>query len=97
MNNMKNEIPSAEDFLSNYEQEYFQGDVYGSSAYMTEEVIKAMKEFAKLHVKAALEKASKCKPINYSLDYPGQKQTVSYRVDLLKKHILDSYPEDLIK
>jgi hypothetical protein len=75
------EIQDAEDFLQDYDQEYFAGEIYGSFAYMTSEVKQAMINFAKAHVKAALEAA-----YNNSIKMSATKDT-----------ILNSYPDTLIK
>jgi hypothetical protein len=50
-------IPTAEEFLDEVDAEYFPGEVYGEFAHKREQVIERMQEFAKLHVKAALEAA----------------------------------------
>lgn len=41
-------IPKPEDFIFNYDDEYFQGEVYGDFAYPRKEVIKALKEYGLL-------------------------------------------------
>lgn len=48
--------PTAEEFLDeNFEDDYFQGAVFGDFAYRREVVIKAMEAYAKLREEAALK------------------------------------------
>ena len=72
---------TAEDFLLNFEQEYFEGAVFGEFAYKHKEVCKAMIEFAKLHVKVALKAA-----------HQNQQLPIE---DL--EYTMDAYPLNLIK
>lgn len=84
----KNKIPTAEDFLDNYEDEYFAGAVFGEFAYKKEQVVKAMIEFAKLHVKAALEEASNNVKVDFSEDF---------LIGVNKTSILSAYPLNNMK
>jgi hypothetical protein len=56
-----------------------------------------MKEFAKLHVQAALKEASKCKPIYNKPGFPGNSRIVIYNVDKLKQSIINAYDLNNIK
>jgi len=54
-------------------------------------------EFAKLHVQAALEFASKSKPTYNKPEFPGERVSVTYNVEKLEKLILNAYSLDNIK
>lgn len=94
---MKKVLP-AEEFILNYEQEFYQGPVYSSSGYPYSEVVKALTDFAKAHVKAALEAASQ--KANYSgggtwKTNDGPLESTPIRID--KNSILNAYPETEIE
>lgn len=78
---MSNKIPTAKKHLKNNIDYVLEGD-------MKQDIIDAMISYTKLHVKAALKKASE----NYARGSltPGKGLTV-------KEAILNSYPEDLIQ
>ncbi len=72
-------IPTAEEYLKNsetYEEEYTNISLHDSEQRMI--------EFAKLHVKAALEAALEDSPYGSSTDIPTYED--------MKKAILESYP-----
>lgn len=83
-------IPTVEDFIDDYQDEYFQGSVFGEFAYKREVVIQALKDFAKLHVKAALVAAAETGIKMYERSsYPWDEHD--------KKEILTAYTEENIK
>lgn len=78
-------IPTAEEFLTDYDRDiYCQGPVYSDSGYSGERVLNIMRDFAQLHVEAALKAvlAESCK------------QDLSYAEDEV---ILNAYPPENIK
>lgn len=79
-------IKDAEDFMLDYDQEYFAGPVYGEFAYTHEQVKKIMTDFAKAHVQQALEKVLTVE------DASGFAAYGSYKYD-----ILNCYPPEQIK
>lgn len=91
------DIPSAEDFLLDYEQEYFQGAVYGDFAYKQSEVIKAMLAFAKAHTKRALKTAASTATTKFVDNRSDSKTPTMWDITVDRDKILNSYPEDLIK
>lgn len=78
---MANKIPTAKSFLLKDVDMTDSGVVL--SSVWTDDAVKAMKEFAKLHVKAALEAAGK---VASSWENSGE----------LEPEILSTYPESLI-
>lgn len=95
---MSNEIPTAEEFLQNHHQiSHFYNDETDKMCCFSDDVHKAMIEFAKLHVKAALEKAAEnatVTPIDHEEISEGSFRPI-WGVD--ENSILEAYPEDLIK
>ena len=88
-------LPTAEEILTKHRERYPLG-LYTATS-------QAMIEFAKLHVKAALEAASKSVKVVHK-NYKGQHNIkFPYSVDdysdlhLDKESILNAYPENLIK
>lgn len=80
----QNKIPTAEEYLKKLDEE--------SGTIWTEDddsICEAFREFAKFHVKAALEAALEESPYGSSTD------TVSY--EDMKKTILNAYPDENIK
>ena len=80
----ENKIPTAEEFLNNYRFEA--GEMIGNRDFDTMALY--AKEFAKLHVQAALEEASHVLDVNADADY------VKYPT---KDSILNAYPLENIK
>ena len=104
----KSKIPTAEDILDKYEPEFFQGAEYSSSGYQYSDVIEAMIEFAKLHVKAALEVAAEKAELGYAdgrymLPEYAEEPFNAVVDDLGNAHyidrhlILNAYPDENIK
>jgi len=87
MEEKSNVTPTAEKFLLLYPDEYYPGEVFGEFAYKANVVYEAMVEFAKLHVKAALEAAAR-----KAQGYHGAGDS---NVD--KDSILNAYPLENIK
>lgn len=83
-------IPSALDFLIIKESE-FNEHVSGEAFPILE---KLLKEFAKLHVKAALESAKEETDLTL---YSEIDVKYSGIIEKVKEEILNSYPENLIK
>jgi len=80
-------IPTAEEFLQNHlEISHFYDDKTNQMVCFSADVEKAMIEFAKLHVKAALEAAA----TEY---YPKEKENFK----LVAERFLNAYPRNLIK
>jgi hypothetical protein len=77
-------VPTAEEFLQNYKND---SDHYADQDYSEGRLIKALQEFAKLHVEAALHIASERADLTDNGSFPY--------VDKLS--ILNSYPLDKIK
>lgn len=87
-------VPTAEEFLQNYKND---SDHYADQDYSEGRLIKALQEFAKLHVEAALKEASEKAKITerkVTLDNTGGYVRVP---TIYKKYILNSYPLDNIK
>ncbi len=83
---MKNNIPTAEEFLKDLQHEYEETGEY--KMYFAIDIPNKLKEFAKLHVEAALKEASENVIIDYDI---GGYSFVS------KQSILNSYPLTNIK
>ena len=77
---MKNKILTAEELLQ-------QEDCVLNDSYRTDFIVKQMKEFAKLHVEAALKKATEDAKI---LQYANV-------AEINKDSIINAYPLNLIK
>lgn len=89
-----NKIPTAEEFLAEYEQEYFAGDVFGEFAYKSDVAKIALIEFAKLHVEQALKTAAEDAALtDFSFEF--MQEGASVAID--KDSILDAYPPENIK
>lgn len=107
-----NTIPTAEEFL----KEYIDEEIYNAPffAYVNGENIvhQAMIDFATIHVKLALQLASKKALIGYGTDDEGNQKTGNpvwsddYKYDsfdmlptmtIKESSILNAYPETLIK
>jgi hypothetical protein len=94
-------VPTAEEFLQNYKND---SDHYADQDYSEGRLIKALQEFAKLHVEAALKEASESRCIKMhdkiwfaqSLE-PGTKILDRVNITVDKDSILNSYPLDNIK
>lgn len=86
------EIPAAEEFLQNYKND---SDHYADQDYSEGRLIKALQEFAKLHVTAALKEASENAETEEEMGNPYDPDDIYYVVD--KKSILNSYPLENIK
>lgn len=87
---MENKIPTAEDLIR---KQFVPGEFDELMGYMNNSIeppiVKAMKEFAKLHVKAALEAALESIPcLGSSTDIATYEE--------VEKEVLNSYPENLI-
>ena len=96
---MGNKIPTAEEFLEDFEQEAFAGEVFCDFAYKSEECQKAMIQFAKLHVALALKEASEkaeTKGESISFEHGKYRGTMDTTV-IDKESILKSYPLENIK
>ena len=79
-------IPTAEEFVANYKkQKYAKNEA--------PEFIENMIEFARLHVQAALEKASK----EVKLEYMTLSNDMGYSYMINKNSILNAYPINNIK
>jgi hypothetical protein len=98
-------IPTAEDFLQDHHQiSHFYDDKTDRMVCFSSDVQKAMIEFAKLHVEAALKAASESRCINmfdkpwkaYSLE-PGTKILDVVNITVNKNLIINSYPLENIK
>ncbi len=97
-------VQSAEDFLQDHLQiSHFYDDNINQMVCYSSDVQKAMIEFAKLHVEAALKKASE-KVSVFHENYNGSHQIeFPYTIDdysdlhLDKSSILNSYPLENIK
>lgn len=72
---MSNKIPTAEEFFNQY------------GGYTREEMLERAREYAKLHVKAALEAAQK-----EAMKFCDENEDEEY-----KPQILSAYPEHLIQ
>ncbi len=82
-------IPTAEEFLENHlEISYFYDDKSGAMVCYADDMQKAMIEFARLHVQAALEAAS----VKAEL-----KEAYSGMVWIDEESILNAYPLENIK
>lgn len=86
----KDKIPTAEDFLQEHHQiSHYYDDKTDRMVCFDDDVKKAMIEFAKIHVKAALEEAST--NVKVITDYDGVYQDVN------RNSILSAYPLNNIK
>lgn len=85
---MADKVLPADDFIESYQDEHYQGAVFGDFAYPRKEVIRAMIAFAKAHVKAALLKAAN------DVETGGMGVTARVRV---KISIIKAYPEENIE
>ena len=96
-------IPTAEDLLTEIDLELHRdGNTYSESSYYFSEIPPIMIEFAKLHVKAALEEVvNNVKLINYDdkviNDYVDDIFDKKLDVHIEKESILNAYPEKNIK
>ena len=96
---------TAEEFLQNHlEISYFFDDITESVVCYSDEVQKAMIEFAKLHVEAALKAASKNAYVEYIdldtneiFDYTDVITDNNVGADVNKNSILNAYPLKNIK
>lgn len=80
-------VPTAEEFLKKYENDT---DHYADQDYSEFRLIRALQEFAKLHVAEALYIASERTDLTDCDNFP--------HIDYVKKSsILDSYPLDNVK
>lgn len=88
---MSNNILTAEEFLQNHHQiSHFYNDETDKMCCFSDDMQKAMIEFAKLHVKAALKEALESIPcLGSSTDIATYEE--------VEKAVLNAYPEDLIK
>ncbi len=84
---MKTTIPTAENYIKQYLTDYWEG---GKAQYTSEDVQKAMIEFAKLHVQACKEEIAD----DYLYYLDGDEG--SERLDN-KKFFKESYPIENIK
>lgn len=88
-----NTIPTAEEVLNRYVTRNEWGDIVWTKG----DVLDAMEEFAKLHVKAALEAA--CNKVTISPEWVmndlGKEVEIYGKVDA--KSILNAYPDTFIK
>jgi hypothetical protein len=98
-------IPTAEEFLQDHHQiSHFYDDKTNNMVCFSDDVQKAMIEFAKLHVKKALKEASESRCVKmlektwyeYSLE-PGTKILARINIAVNKDSILNSYPLTNIK
>jgi hypothetical protein len=80
-------IPTAEEFIKKNLIDYWEG---GKAQYTWEDVERAMKEFAKLHVEAALQDASEKSTVIRDEEF----YTISH---VNKNSILNAYPLTNIK
>ena len=87
----ENNTPKAEDILASKFNEPF------ADQWVYDNITDAMIEFAKIHVKVALECAAEKAKSNcgYREDEWGMNRAMFHRVD--KKSILSAYPEELIE
>lgn len=79
-------IPTAEEFLQNYKND---SDHYADQDYDERRLIKALKEFAQLHVEAALKEASATDIVSG--------RSYKHRTEYDKDSILKSYSLENIK
>ena len=84
-------IPTAEEFLQDHHQiSHFYDDKTNNMVCFSDDVQKAMIEFAKLHVETALKEALESIPcLGSSTDIATYEE--------VKDAVLNSYPLDLIK
>ena len=89
-------IPTAEEFLQNYKNDT---DHYADQDYSEERLIKALQEFAKLHVTAALKEAiNNARIIDDPNSYCGNTGSEYPQDQILDTAaILTSYPLENIK
>ena len=103
---LENEIQSAEEFAKKYTRWYCQtGELMGDMVISTDDCYEAMIEFAKFHVKAALEAA--VEKADAGCDFGNMRASngdlyATYaghigKVIIIKDSILSAYPEELIK
>ncbi len=87
-----NNIPTAEEILKQYNRH-----PYGCTCGCEWRNFVAMKEFAKLHVKAALEAASEKAKYDGGGTFNNGDYLQSIPITVNKESILNAYPENLIK
>lgn len=95
-------VPTAEEFLAKIDTDiYADGPVSSESGYSYKSVHKMLKVFAKIHVKAALLKASKAHLSidmdEYAFDKMGEKILTEEAEEYNVNSILESYPLTNIK
>jgi len=90
---MKNNIPTAEEFLKDLQHEYEETGEY--KMYFAIDIPNKLKEFAKLHVEAALKQASEKAKIKY--EYSGNTGSEYCYEYVDQNSILNSYPLTNIK
>jgi hypothetical protein len=89
-------VPTAEDFLQDHHQiSHFYDDKTNNMVCFSDDVQKAMIEFAKLHVEAALKEAIKNGEIVDISTYKDGGDSSYFGVD--EQSILNSYPLENIK
>jgi hypothetical protein len=91
-----NNIPTAEEFLSTYSIEYGDSKNNSRAIVKASEATNALIEFAKLHVKSALEAASDNATID-DIGSPNGDGEWMYCGIVDKDSILNSYPLENIK
>ncbi len=90
-------VPTAEEFLAKIDTDiYADGPVSSESGYSYKSVHKMLKVFAKIHVKAALEEASKRVTANSVTPVMGGKP-IFKKVRVNTDSILNAYPLTNIK
>jgi len=91
-----NKIPTAEDFLQEHSKiSHFYDDKTNQMVCFSADVQKALIEFAKLHVKAALETASKKAKTKNEWEGNTGSEYCDTVVD--RESIINAYPLDNIK
>ena len=94
-----NKTPTAEEWLLNHEElSVYDVEEYGEQGYLgvnKEILYTIMIEFAKLHVKAALEAAANNVEVSIELSNPYDPESEYAEVN--KQSILSAYPESNIK
>jgi hypothetical protein len=88
-------IPTAEEFFNKYSQTYSFEEGDPEHLVDEEDFKRAMIEFAKLHVNAALEAASVNAEVSEERSNPYDPESTFYIVD--SKSILNAYPDKNIK
>lgn len=88
-------IPTAEEFLQDsFTISHFYNDKYNRMSCFSDDVQKAMIEFAKLHVEAALKVASEKAKVKIT---QGDFGVFDTKPSIKKKSILNAYPIENIK